>query len=280
MQGDDMNYYQRLKDIRTDRDIDQKEIAELLQTTQQQILASVLPNPDQMETLTDKSLAALSSVNGIQNTNSTTMLSVGLVMITLEYNSDATVDLTALSLAFDNMNLNSVTDYGAEFSKMILKIDPSLMPVLNVTVSYTGEGNDDERQAWLENEVLSKVSTTVGVGTVSSNIESSMTNNDQAWQGEDDKLVPTYSISIQKSSNAVTTEVCTNVITTLEKLKAENPGFSYDITSSQGDYINQSIGSVGENLVVGGLLALLILLKTAPNLLKRQTISAGIIAFQ
>ena len=37
MQGDDMNYYQRLKDIRTDRDIDQKEIAELLQTTQQQI---------------------------------------------------------------------------------------------------------------------------------------------------------------------------------------------------------------------------------------------------
>ena len=244
------------------------------QTTQQQILASVLPDADQMETLTDKSLAALSSVNGIQNTNSTTMLSVGLVMITLEYNSDATVDLTALSLAFDNMNLNSVTDYGAEFSKMILKIDPSLMPVLNVTVSYTGEGSDDERQAWLENEVLSKVSTTVGVGTVSSNIESSMTNNDQAWQGEDDKLVPTYSISIQKSSNAVTTEVCTNVITTLEKLKAENPGFSYDITSSQGDYINQSIGSVGENLVVGGLLALLILFLFLRSL--KMTLSIGI----
>ena len=37
MQGENMNYYQRLKDVRTDRDIDQKEIAELLQTTQQQI---------------------------------------------------------------------------------------------------------------------------------------------------------------------------------------------------------------------------------------------------
>ena len=37
MRGEDMNYYQRLKDVRTDRDIDQKKIAELLQTTQQQI---------------------------------------------------------------------------------------------------------------------------------------------------------------------------------------------------------------------------------------------------
>lgn len=32
-----MNYYQRLKNLREDLDIDQKEIAELLQTTQQQI---------------------------------------------------------------------------------------------------------------------------------------------------------------------------------------------------------------------------------------------------
>ncbi len=32
-----MNYYQRLKDIREDHDVDQKEIAALLKTTQQQI---------------------------------------------------------------------------------------------------------------------------------------------------------------------------------------------------------------------------------------------------
>ena len=32
-----MNHYQRLKDIREDHDVDQKEIAELLKTTQQQI---------------------------------------------------------------------------------------------------------------------------------------------------------------------------------------------------------------------------------------------------
>ena len=45
----------------------------------------------------------------------------------------------------------------------------------------------------------------------------------------------------------------------LDKIKAENPGFTYDVTSNQGEYINQTIGSVAENMIVGGLLALLIL---------------------
>ena len=225
-----------------------------------EILASVMPTSRQMESLTDASLAALSGVNGIKNTDSTSMLSVGLVMITLEYNSDATVDLTALALAFENMALDDTIAYGTEFNKTILKIDPSLMAVMDVTVAYEGEGNDAEKQAWLENEVLSKISTTTGVGTVTSNIDSSLTGNkNQAWQGSAEGLVDTYSISVQKSSNAVTTDVCANVVLTLEKLKAENTGFTYDITSSQGDYINQSIGSVGENLIVGGILALVIL---------------------
>lgn len=248
----------------------------LMQTpnAQQEILNAVLPSSIEMENLTDTALTALSGVNGIKNTNSTTMLSAGLVMLTLEYNNDTTVDLTALSLAFENMNLNSVSDYGAEFNKTILKIDPSLMAVMNVTVAYNGEGNDAEKQNWLENEVLSKVSTTTGVGTVSSNIDSGLTNQDQAWQGADDGLQETFSISIQKSSNAVTAEVCANVIKTLDKIKAENPDFTYDITSSQGDYINQSIGSVGENLVVGGLLALVILFLFLRSL--KMTLAIGI----
>ena len=223
-----------------------------------EILASVMPNSRQMENLTDTALSALSGVNGIKNTNSTTMLSVGLVMITLEYNADAMVDLTALALAFENLALDDTIAYGTEFNKTILKIDPSLMAVMDITVAYNGA--DDA--AWLESEVLSKISTTTGVGTVTSNLDSGLANQqdqNQAWQGSENGLVPTYSISIQKSSNAVTTDVCANVIVTLEKLKAENPNFTYNITSSQGDYINQSIGSVGENLIVGGVLALIIL---------------------
>ncbi len=242
--------------------------------TPQEILASVMPNDRQLEVLTDEALLALSGVNGIKNTSSTTMFQFGLVMLTLEYNSDATVDLTALSLAFENMALDDTVAYGTKFNKTILKIDPSLLAVMNVTVAYEGETDDDKKQEWLENEVLNKISTTVGVGTVSSNIDSSMTNQDQAWQSSKDGLVNTYSIAIQKSSNAVTTEVCANVIVTLEKLKAENPNFTYDIISSQGDYINESIGSVGENLIVGGVLALIVLFLFLRSI--KMTLAIGI----
>jgi len=242
---------------------------------QPEILASVMPSDRQLEVLTDEALLALSGVNGIKNTSSTTMFQFGLVMLTLEYNSDATVDLTALSLAFENMALDDTVAYGTKFNKTILKIDPSLLAVMNVTVAYEGETDDDKKQEWLENEVLNKISTTVGVGTVSSNIDSSMTNNqDKAWQSSKDGLVNTYSIAIQKSSNAVTTEVCANVIVTLEKLKAENPNFTYDIISSQGDYINESIGSVGENLIIGGVLALIVLFLFLRSI--KMTLAIGI----
>jgi len=244
------------------------------ESVKQELLTEVMPDSRQMESLTDKALAALSGINGIKNTDSTSMLSVGLIMITLEYNSDAPVDLAALALAFENIALDDTIAYGAKFNKTILKIDPSLMAVMNVTVAYNGEGTTAEKQVWLENEVLNKISTTTGVGTVSSNIDSGLTNQDQAWQGSANGLIDTYSISIQKSSNAVTTDVCANVIVTLDKLKSENPDFTYEITSSQGDFINQSIGSVGENLIVGGILALVILFLFLRSL--KMTLAIGI----
>ncbi|MCM1404037.1 MAG: efflux RND transporter permease subunit [Prevotella sp.] len=260
LQGDSASLMTNLMAAIKDNNMVASAYSSLLQdeSSYQDLLESVMPDDTKMETLTDTALQALSSVNGIQNTSSTTMLSVGLVMITLEYNSDATVDLTELALAFENIALDDATTYGTKYNKTILKIDPSLLAVMYVTVSYQGT-NDAQTQTWLENNVLNKVATTVGVGTVSSNIESSVTNQNEAWEGSGDELVKTYSISIQKSSNAVTAEVCANVLVTLDKIKAENPGFSYDVTSSQGEYINQTIGSVGENLIVGGLLALLIL---------------------
>ena len=226
-----------------------------------QVLGKVMPNAAQMEKLTDDVLAAVSAVNGIKNTNSTTMLTMGVVMVTLEYNGNAEVDMAELALKFENLALDNTTDYGTKFQKTILKIDPSLLPVMYVTVGYTG---DEDADTWLENHVLDKINTTVGVGSVSTNIgEETISTNDQdenqAWEGMDGKLTETFSIAIQKSSNAVTTDVCANVLVTLEKIKAENPNFVYSVTSSQGEYINQTIGSVGENLVVGGLLALVIL---------------------
>ena len=228
-----------------------------LQTLSAEILwAEVLPSATTLEKLTNNATQSVASVTGVKNTNTTTMLSIGTIMMTLEYNSNATVDLTELNMAFENLGLDNVNDYGIKYNKTILKIDPSLLPVMYVTVSC--EGKD---QTWFQKNVLEKISTTVGVGTVSSNIESSIEGQDhnQAWQNSGNGLAETYSIQIQKTSNAVTAEVCANVIVTLDKIKAENIGFNYDVTNSQGEYINETVGSVGENLIIGGLLALLIL---------------------
>ena len=220
------------------------------------LLAEIMPTAQQLENLTNGAIQAVSSVSGVSQNKSTTMLNLGVVMMTLEYNSNATVDLTELNMAFENLGLDSVADYGTKFSKTILKIDPTLLPIMYITVA-----NENQNQTWFKSNVLDKISTTVGVGSVSSNIESTVAGQDhnQSWQNASSGLVNTYSLQIQKTSNAVTAEVCANVVLTLDKIKAENPGFTYDITNSQGEYINETVGAVGENLVIGGLLAILIL---------------------
>ncbi|MCQ2382817.1 MAG: efflux RND transporter permease subunit [Clostridia bacterium] len=222
------------------------------------VLPEVMPTNSELEKLTNDAVQAVSSISGIKNTNSTTMLSLGVVMLTLEYNSDATVDLTELNMALENMGLGNIGSNKTVYKKQILKIDPTLLPVMMVTVAHTDKAGDT---AWFKNNVLDKISATVGVGSISSNIEDVIEGQDhnQAWQNSTNGLVDTYSIQIQKTGNAVTAEVCANVIVTLDKIKADNPGFTYDVTNNQGEYINQTVGSVGENLVIGGLLALLIL---------------------
>lgn len=223
------------------------------------VLPEVMPNAAELEKLTNDATQAVANISGIKNTGSTTMLSLGVVMMTLEYYNDATVDLTELNMALENMGLGSVGKNATVYKKQILKIDPTLLPVMFVTVAHTEKAGDT---AWFKTNVLNKISATVGVGSISSNIEDVIEGQDhnQAWQNSSDKgLVDTYSIQIQKTGNAVTAETCANVIVTLDKIKAENPGFTYDVTNNQGEYINQTVGSVGENLVIGGLLALLIL---------------------
>ncbi|MBO4823642.1 MAG: efflux RND transporter permease subunit [Clostridia bacterium] len=223
------------------------------------VLPEVMPTAAELEKLTTDATQAVANISGIKNTRSTTMLSMGVVMMTLEYYNDATVDLTELNMALENMGLDNIGAHDTVYNQQILKIDPTLLPVMFVTVSHTDKAGDT---TWFKNNVLDKISATVGVGSISSNIETKIEGQDhnQAWQNSADHgLVDTYSIQIQKTGNAVTAETCANVIVTLDKIKAENPGFNYDITNNQGEYINQTVGSVGENLVVGGLLALLIL---------------------
>lgn len=67
------------------------------------------------------------------------------------------------------------------------------------------------------------------------------------------------SISISSESDANTVDVVNGVMKALEEIKAQHPKFNYDITMEQASYIEDSIASVAESAVVGGLLAIIIL---------------------
>ncbi len=67
------------------------------------------------------------------------------------------------------------------------------------------------------------------------------------------------SISVSGESDANTVDVVHGIYDALDEIKAQNPKFSYEITMEQASYIEDSIHSVAENAIVGGLLAILIL---------------------
>ena len=68
------------------------------------------------------------------------------------------------------------------------------------------------------------------------------------------------SISITAESDANTVDVVNGVIAVLDSTKEGTPKFSYNLTMEQASYIENAISSVAESAVVGGCLAILILL--------------------
>ena len=69
----------------------------------------------------------------------------------------------------------------------------------------------------------------------------------------------TVSISISSESDANTVDVVNNVKKVLEQIEAQYPNFNCTITMEQASYIEESIASVAESAIIGGLLAILIL---------------------
>lgn len=70
---------------------------------------------------------------------------------------------------------------------------------------------------------------------------------------------PCVSLSVSKQSGVNTVEVAKNVINTLDELASENEEIVYDITMDQSDYINLSVSSVVQNIVIGVVLAAAVL---------------------
>ena len=67
-------------------------------------------------------------------------------------------------------------------------------------------------------------------------------------------------LSFQKQSDAATAEASDNVQKKFEELSAQYPGLSFTMLLDQGQYIHIIIDSVLENLLIGAVLAILILL--------------------
>lgn len=68
------------------------------------------------------------------------------------------------------------------------------------------------------------------------------------------------SISITQESDANTVDVINKIFEVLDSVSAENPKFEYTTIYEQGSYIENAVGSVAENAVVGAVLAIVILL--------------------
>jgi HAE1 family hydrophobic/amphiphilic exporter-1 len=78
------------------------------------------------------------------------------------------------------------------------------------------------------------------------------------------------SLSIQKQTDANTVEVASSVRQEIEKIRNEYPNFSFALAMDQSEFIEDSIASVSQNAILGGLLAVIILFLFLRNI--RSTI--------
>ncbi len=82
------------------------------------------------------------------------------------------------------------------------------------------------------------------------------------------------SVSISGESDANTVDVVNGVTQALEEINSKYPKFSYTVTMEQASYIEDSIASVAQSAIIGGLLAMLILFLFLGNM--RTTLVIGV----
>lgn len=96
---------------------------------------------------------------------------------------------------------------------------------------------------------LSELAITNGIGYIDASETSySKINGKQGIQ-----------ISFQKQNDIGITDATSNILAQLDQIVADQPGAEYMILLDQGEYINTSISTVVQNIIIGGILAILIL---------------------
>ncbi len=84
------------------------------------------------------------------------------------------------------------------------------------------------------------------------------------------------SLSLQKQTNANTLNVTRSVKNELKRISNENPDLNIDIVFDQGDFIEKAVSSVANNAIIGGLLAIFILLVFLKNMRTTLIIATAI----
>ncbi|MDO4564408.1 MAG: efflux RND transporter permease subunit [Clostridia bacterium] len=167
-----------------------------------------------------------------------------------------------LQAAYDSANLHNILT--KDMIASILAAQNFSMPA-----GYVAEGDD----RWLVQvgdkfETTDELSELVlfntgldGVGSISLSDIGSVLLSDNAdsnyakINGEDGIL-----LSFTKQSTYASAEVASNIRVKMEELEAEYEGLTFTRLFDQGDYIDMAVGTVVENLIMGGVLAILILL--------------------
>lgn len=81
-------------------------------------------------------------------------------------------------------------------------------------------------------------------------------------------------VTIQKGSEFATTDVTDALNIVLDEVKEDEDGFSYTMLLDQGEFINIATGSVIDNLLLGGILAIVVLFLFLRNV--RTTLIIGV----
>jgi HAE1 family hydrophobic/amphiphilic exporter-1 len=126
-------------------------------------------------------------------------------------------------------------------------------------LDLTNPVNQYKVQSFYAN-LASELAKAGGVAMISSSLEDPEGNQFTKLNNKN-----AFSFRLQKASDAVTTETVANIISILNNIKRDSMAldatnyFDYDVTLDQAETINESIGSVLNNLLMGALFAIIIL---------------------
>ena len=232
------------------------------------------PSPHRTFQFTQVVEGLLGIVSGIRNVD--TISNEGSMMIIVELNSGANMDAAESRIG------NFVREFpfrDVNFSTaMVTRIDLNMMPVFTFSSSFyipiDPEGNGVENidfartRNWYNNNVVPALRMTAGVADVDAtgldNISGFSFFNGQ----------PSFSFAVRQNSDAITTETTANIRATLSTLVNDLDGFNYNVIFDQGEFINESIGNVLWNLIIGAVLCILVLFLFLRNI--KLTLAVGI----